>query len=52
MDEKMIIATMCQEMKWTYSEYLKQPEWLLRVLLEKIRIDNERNKKEWQKNLH
>lgn len=52
MDEKMMVATLCQEMKWTHSEYLEQPEWLLKVLLEKLKIDNDRSKKSWQKNLH
>jgi len=31
---------LCQDMKWTYQEYLDQPHWLIEFLNEKRIIDN------------
>lgn len=36
----MMIVLLCQEMKWTYQEYLCQPAWFLRALRQKLEIDN------------
>jgi hypothetical protein len=36
----MLIVTVCQEMGWTYREYLSQPEWFVGLLFEKLKIDN------------
>lgn len=36
----MMIVLICQEMKWTYQDYLGQPAWFLHVLRQKLEIDN------------
>lgn len=36
----MFIVTICQEMKWDYEQYLRQPEWFLEILKYKLQEDN------------
>ena len=31
---------LCDYMKWTYNEYMDNPEWFNDLILEKIRLDN------------
>lgn len=45
----MLIATICQEMKWTFEEYLKQPQWLIYHIFEKMSEDEKRSEKEFKK---
>jgi len=45
----MFIVTVCQEMKWNYHQYLRQPEWFVELLAEKMRADSERIKRQSSK---
>ena len=39
-------VAVCQEMKWTYQDYLCQPLWLIQTLIDKLKRDNKQaNKK-------
>lgn len=42
----MEIVSICQEMGWTYFEYIEQPSWFLELLKTKLQIDSERIEKE------
>ena len=35
----MRIAFICQEMKWTYQEYMQQPVWLIDMIIDKMELD-------------
>lgn len=37
---------LCQEMNWTYQDYMKQPIWFLDLLFEKLKEDNKKIKKD------
>lgn len=41
----MNVAVVCQEMKWTYDEYMSQPSWFLTLLAEKMNHDGKQAKK-------
>jgi len=43
------MVTICQEMNWTYYEYMSQPVWFLDMLCDKLSMDNERSRKESEK---
>jgi len=46
MTKEIAIVTLCQEMKWTYQEYLGQPLWFIQTLMDKLKMDNKKvNKK-------
>jgi len=49
MTKHMEIVAVCQEMGWTYYEYMSQPTWFLDLLREKLIIDSEKTKREIQK---
>lgn len=36
----MFIAVLCQEMSWTYQQYMSQPIWFIELLRNKMVIDN------------
>lgn len=36
---------LCQEMSWTYQEYMNQPMWFVQLLFDKIQEDNKKVKK-------
>ncbi len=42
----MAIVAVCQEMGWTYFEYMAQPSWFLDIVLDKLIEDSEKIKKE------
>jgi len=46
-DMQMVI--LCKEMNWTYEEYLRQPDWFLDLLVLKMNLDSEYEKKEIRK---
>jgi len=37
----MEVVCICQDMKWTYWDYMMQPNWFLDILKDKIRLDYE-----------
>jgi len=39
-DNNLFIIILCHEMKWTYSQYIEQPDWFVRSLHAKINIEN------------
>ncbi len=44
MDSDMVMIAICQEMGWTYEEYLNQPIWFINLLKAKMIIDNKKIK--------
>lgn len=36
----MEIITVCQEMGWTYKQYMQQPTWFIASLKDKLQLDN------------
>jgi len=46
MTKQIMIISLCQEMRWTYQEYLSQPLWFIETLMDKLKMDNKKaNKK-------
>ena len=43
------MVTVCQEMGWTYFEYMNQPSWFLELVWDKISLDSETRKKQMKK---
>ena len=43
------MLVLCEKMKWTYEEYLRQPDWFLDLLSLKMNLDNEYQEKEMKK---
>lgn len=41
----MHIAVICQEMKWTYDEYMSQPTWFIEMIAAKMNEDGKQMKK-------
>jgi len=41
----MIVVAICQEMGWTYDEYLDSPKWFIDLIKTKLEIDSENLKK-------
>jgi len=41
----MQMVSICQEMGWTYQEYMKQPVWFVNLLMDKLGIDSENIRK-------
>lgn len=41
----MNVVVICQEMGWTYQEYLETPTWFLNLLAEKLNQDGKELKK-------
>lgn len=41
----MKVVSICQEMGWTYWEYMRQPSWFLELLNGKLQIDSEQAKR-------
>lgn len=33
------MVSLCEKMSWTFEEYLDQPEWFIKLLLEKMFAD-------------
>jgi len=46
MAELMQIVAICQEMGWTYDEYLDQPTWFIDLLKAKLEIDSDELRKQ------
>jgi len=42
----MLVVSICQEMGWTYFDYMIQPAWFLTLLRDKIVLDSEARRKE------
>jgi len=45
----MLVVSICQEMGWTYFEYMSQPTWFLTLLKDKMFLDSEARRKEMKK---
>jgi len=45
----MQIVSICQEMGWTYQEYMEQPRWFIDLLRDKLQIDSENIRKQINK---
>jgi len=45
----MEVVSICQEMGWTYEEYMSQPNWFLELVKEKLQMNGERIRKELRK---
>lgn len=45
----MQIVSICQEMGWTYQEYMEQPIWFIDSLKDKLQIDSENMRKQMRK---
>lgn len=41
----MVTVSICQEMGWTYEEYMSQPKWFLNSLMDKMEVDAQEAKK-------
>jgi hypothetical protein len=41
----MNVVVICQEMGWTYQEYLDAPNWFINLLVEKMNQDGKEMKK-------
>ena len=48
----MHAVTICQEMGWTYSQYINQPKWFVDLLKDKLQIDSDNIKKQINKTKH
>jgi hypothetical protein len=46
MTPDMEMVTICQEMGWTYYDFINQPAWFIELVEAKLRLDNERIRKE------
>ena len=42
----MSVVVVCQEMGWTYLEYVEQPSWFLSMVMDKLQIDSRKAKQE------
>ena len=47
--EEMKVMSLCQEMHWTYDDYMAQPEWFIELLYQKLRIDGAKATREIKK---
>ena len=45
----MEMVSICQEMGWTYQEYIGQPMWFINLLKDKLQIDSRNMRKEISK---
>lgn len=50
MTPEMQIIAICQEMKWDYYTYLRQPIWFINLLKIKLKVDSDNIKKSLKKN--
>jgi len=41
----MQTVSICQEMGWTYQEYMAQPVWFINLLKDKLQIDSDNIRK-------
>jgi len=48
-DEVMFMLIICQEVGWTYQEYMSQPTWFIEALRQKMVLDNKRSEMEAKK---
>lgn len=39
--EEMLIAEICSSMKWTYQEYMEQPQFLIDAIQIKMQVEAE-----------
>jgi len=46
LNDEMLMITICQEMNWTYQDYVQQPAWFIELLNQKMQIDSKRIKKQ------
>lgn len=44
-DKTMMIAVICEKFGWTYYEYMNTPSWLIELIIEKMKIDYEKQNK-------
>jgi hypothetical protein len=40
----MEIATICQELGYTYDEYINSPKWFIKLMSIKLQLDNKKTK--------
>lgn len=40
----MDIVSICHEMHWDYDTYFNQPVWFIKILKEKLKIDNKNDR--------
>ena len=40
----MAIVSICQEMKWTYQDFIEQPDWFISLIMIKFDMDSIRMK--------
>jgi len=45
----MFMLIICQEVGWTYQEYMSQPTWFIEALRQKMVLDNKRSEMEAKK---
>ena len=43
------MVAVCEMTGWTYYEYLNQPKWFVRLLLDKLEIDASESRKKTKK---
>ena len=41
----MVAVSVCQNMKWTYQEFLEQPNWFIELLFIKLKLDEKEMEK-------
>lgn len=44
MNDAMFMVAICQEFGWTYNEYMKQPDFFIELIREKMVRDNKEQK--------
>ena len=42
----MLIVSICKEFGWTFYDYYNQPQYFLNLILEKMKIDEQKYKNE------
>lgn len=40
----MMIVVICEKMHWTYYEYQNTPNWMIELIVEKMKLDYEKQK--------
>ena len=45
----MLVVSVCENFGWTYEEYLNQPQFFLDLIVEKMKIDNQKLQNELKK---
>lgn len=45
----MLVAIICEKTGWTYEEFLRQPQWLIEIMVAKMIEDAREEQKELKK---